>query len=62
MKIITLNIDDSIFDEVIAFLTSYPKKKLRIMDNNATQEDFAAFSEDLQKSFVGIKQIEDGKR
>ncbi|NJL59065.1 MAG: hypothetical protein HC887_04850 [Desulfobacteraceae bacterium] len=40
MKTITLNIDDSIFDEVIAFLTSYPKKKLRIMDNNATQEDF----------------------
>ncbi|HAO20722.1 MAG: hypothetical protein BWK80_54055 [Desulfobacteraceae bacterium IS3] len=62
MKTISLNIDDSIFDDVIAFLKSYPKRKLRIIDNNATQDDFHVFSEDVQKAFLEIKQIEDAKQ
>jgi collagenase-like PrtC family protease len=62
MKTIILNIEDSIFDEIINSLKSYPKKKLQIINANPTQDDLTEFSEDLRKAFIEIKQIKEGKK
>jgi hypothetical protein len=62
MQSVILNIDDSIFQEVIKTLESYPGDKVEIIDNNPTQNDLEGFAEDLRNAFLEINEMETGRK
>ncbi len=62
MQSVILNIDDSVFQDVINYLKSYPGDKLEIIGNNPDQNDLDWFAEDLRNAFSEIKERESGRR
>jgi len=62
MKTLILNIDDSIFEEIVYSLKSYPNDKLEILADNPTQKDLTEFAQDLRNAFIEIRQMEEGRK